>query len=131
MSAKPMPLQGFPSAAGPRRDSALDELLQPAQRLVPLPGDGPQRLPSLLQLVRPELPQALAPSPAAADEAGAGQDSQMFRDRLPGHRRTRRESSDGSGASGAQSEDEVQARLVSQRSEDGCEPFQRGILTHR
>src|SRR5438445_1039745 len=66
--------------------SALDERLQPAERLVPLPGDGVQRLAGLQERPGTQLPDALAPAAGAADDAGARQDLEVLGDRLAGDR---------------------------------------------
>ena len=62
--------------------STLDERLQPAQCLVPLPGYVVEVGFDAVDRLWPELVEALAPCPHAADEPGAFEYPQMLRHRL-------------------------------------------------
>src|SRR3989442_7050958 len=72
----------------PRRGgSALDERLQPAERLVPLPGDGVERLARLQKLPRAQLPHALASAAGTANQPRARPHPGGLGGRLAGHPR--------------------------------------------
>src|SRR5882724_3974404 len=101
------------------RGSALDERLQPAQRLVPLQGYAIEIALDAVDRLRPELVVALAPDTHAFHDPGMLQHAKMLADRLPRELRTRRQAGDRLRRTFAELCNQRQSCLVAQCGKDG------------
>ncbi len=96
----------------------LDEALQPTERLVPLARDLVQRALRLGQPLWIELPAVLASPSDVADKTDAGEDVQVFGDRLAGLVRADGEAGDRKRTGGAEPVEQGEPRRVAERRED-------------
>jgi len=95
--------------------SPLDKLSQPTQRIIPLLGNHVEVMPSLLQPLHVQLPNALPTLSLTVHEPRIPHHPQVFRDGLPGHVRPLREPGDRHWPRTAEPGDKPKPHLVSQR----------------
>src|SRR5579871_5684678 len=91
---------------------------QARQGIIPLAGDVFQAAARGFELARFNFPQALAADTDVADQAGAGQDVQVFGDGLAGDVRAVGEAGYGEGAYSAEADDQVETGFVAEGGEN-------------
>src|SRR6266850_3487273 len=103
---------------------ALDEALQPAERVVPLFRDQLEMSMDLFETARLQLPDALAAVSRAAHETGIFHHAQVFGDRLTGDGEPSGQLRDRHRTVVAEARDQTDPRLVAKRRKHGCRTYQ-------